>query len=76
MRKVLKPGLLLTATACAGVGTPEEITHNPPRIPDATWEYPKAPFSKGQSLMLRDGESREIKGAGDSCFVEIGRAHV
>lgn len=71
MRKVLKPGLLLTATACAGVGTPEEITHNPPRIPDATWEYPKAPFSKGQSLMLRDGESREIKGAGDSCFVEL-----
>lgn len=72
MRKVLKPGLLLTATACAGVGTPpEEPTHNPPPIRETSWSYPKAPFEKGRDLMLRDDQSRQIFGGNGNCWIEL-----
>lgn len=75
MRKVLKPGLLLTATACAGVGSPsdgpEGPTRNPPPLRETSWSYPKPPFTPGQGLMLRDDQGREIFGGSGNCWIQL-----
>ncbi len=76
MRRSLRPGLLVTFTACAGpVGNTDGHgpIHNPPAPPPVVATFPTGPVAPRQVLNPEDAEGRLIRRSfdGGDCYVEL-----
>lgn len=75
MRRVLRPGILLTASVMSIATSPKEepeMTHNPPPPPQSVkWTMPQGPFTPGARLNITDEKNRNIYTNGMRCWVEV-----